>query len=287
MKDSTLIISNHHRRSTMFEHFMTQVYDAGFKHIWIQDTGSEAIGKYQGPYEKYWGIGSVPYDRGMASFKQRLPSADYERILLIDNDCFVTPEAIERFITDFDKGDYDFGSHHIGADCYDESYQFDGCIAEVKHQKILPSDVYPGIVPEPHWENAFLLIKQGMWNRLSIDDVSHGRKYIAALVREKAKLGAQRAQYRLGYSHFENGWFHIGHLMAFIHAVEHGNLSQFSTDSELALSRLGFLWYQQDRFGNFYTTGMSNTLEKLKDLRSSAMLAWERLIKDTVLDKES
>jgi len=275
-----LVISNHHRRSLYFEDTMKRIYDGGYKDIIIQETGSRRWGDYKGPCQQYLNANSIPYDQGMINFKQHLKYTltHYDTILLVDNDCFISDtNHLNQYIQDFRDGGYDFACHHVSASCYTDEYKFQGCIAPVPKQEILPATVYPFFVPEPHWENAYLLIKTDMWNKLTLDDVSHGRKYIKALVREGAKLGAHRANYRSGFTHYGDEWFHVGNLMAFYYRLEKGQ--PFNEDSELEMSRLGYFFKMEEQYPGSVLSKLSN----YNQLKDKAIVAWERLVKDTCM----
>lgn len=288
MKQDTLIISNHHKRSLFFEESMRRLADHGYTNIIIQDTGSESWGAYQGPKSLYYRSGSIPYDAGVVNFKNRilpLVSKPWSRILMIDNDCFISdPTVVDKYIEDFENGTYDFSCHHVSASDYD-GYEFgDSSIAPVENQAFKPADIYPGFCPVPHWENAYLLINRGTWEALSSDDVSHGRKWIKAMATNRVRFGAHAANYRLTYSHFGEGWFHVGSLFAYHYRLEHAN-PQFHSDSELDLSRLGYFMHEHARNGTTYPAVVEQNLERFSDeTLIKACEAWERLTEGTCME---
>lgn len=247
MRDSTIILSNHHRRSPYFEDTLRRLHNDGWT-VWVQETGGAKWGQCQGPYAEHINSGTKSYDQAMILWKRALRQWQQagkldrvDRILFLDNDCFLSgTNHLQKYIQDFIDGGYDFASHHVSEDCYnDHVFEGDSCIAEVKNQTFEPADIYPGFCPNPHWENAYMLITKELYNKLSEADVGHGRKWIKAMVREGAKLGAHKAEYRLRYSHFGDEWFHVGNLMHYYYKIERGDLS-FSPDSELDMSRLGY-----------------------------------------------
>lgn len=300
MKQDTLIISNHHKRSVFFEESMRRLADHGYTNICIQDTGNESWGAYQGPKSMYFRSGNIPYDTGMVNFKTRiLPmiSRPWSRILMIDNDCFIAdPTVVDRYIEDFENGKYDFSCHHVSANDYDKYVFGDSTIAPVENQTFEPADIYPGFCPVPHWENAYLLINRPTWDSCSGDDISHGRKWIKAMATNGAKFGAHAANYRLIYSHYGEGWFHVGNLFAYYYRLENGQ--EFNPKSTLDMSRLGY-FYAQEWFDakinpikhgeksssySIYPRTSFRNLEKNSNLYETAMLAWSDLIKDTCME---
>jgi hypothetical protein len=212
--------------------------------------------------------------------------AGHEVILLIDNDCFLSgTEHLDKFLYDFVKGDYDFACHHVSRHDY-KGYQFEGCIAPVPDQKFGPANIYPGFVPIPHWENAYLLIRKELWDRLSEDDVSHTRKWIKAVVREKAKLGAHRAEYRATHTHFGDEWFHVGNLMNYYNKIDSGDARGFRHDSGLDMSRLGYFVAQADIYSiDIYPQTQRRNLLKIVTShgKNHVLAAWERLTEGTCM----
>jgi hypothetical protein len=288
MEDKVTIVSNHHRRSLFFESTMQRLSDAGFKKIVIQNTGAGPMGNYQGPSSKIINLGQSTYDNGMIKLKQTLSNDDSEYIVLIDNDCFLSDtNHFKEYLNDFEKGNYDFACHFIGAHLYTDDYVFKGSLAPVTDQKILPADVFPWIVPDPHWENAYLIIRRSMWDKLSVDDVSHGRKYIAALVRENAKLAVHKALYVGTHSHYGDEWFHVGALMRHYHLIESKKLGQVSVESPFDKARLGYFIFQEEIYGDIYPGNIKQNLEAFYTKlggKDSCLTAWKELIKGTCME---
>jgi hypothetical protein len=267
---------------------MQKLWDAGYKNMIIQNTGAGAWAEYRGPSSKVIQTGQSTYDNGMVKFKKQLESDESEYLVLIDNDCFLSNiNHFEQYLTDFIAGDYDFASHFISASLYTDEYKFEGCLAPVENQKIEPAKVYPWIVPDPHWENAYLIIKKSMWNKLTVSDVSHGRKYIAGLVREGAKQAVHQASYVGTHSHYGKEWFHVGNLMKYYHLVESNRIETVSSTSELDKSRLGYFAFQEDLYGDIYPNVVKKNLQRFYDHlggRDACLEAWGRLIKNTCME---
>lgn len=284
-KSKVLFISNHHRRSPYFEESCRFIDAAGFHNLYIQNTGSGEFMHYMGPASKYNNVGAVPYDTGMVYFKQRVSSLFplAEVIVLIDNDLFFTgAKHLEKRIEDFIASGLDFASYFVNKENYDKYKKINDTYYEVTDQQLLPSDQFPGFVPEPHWENALLLIKRSMWDRLTEDDLSHGRKWIAALKRENAKMGAHHVYHRGTHSHYADDFFHVGALMQFHHYIEHSDLSKINTESNFDMARIGYMWSVQSKFQCLpmnYVIALNRLGHKEK-----AETSWFKLIEDTPME---
>jgi hypothetical protein len=289
-KSRILIISNHHRRSLFFEDTMRRLHNNGFKRIFIQETGNLSYGPYKGPSRKHWSIKEKSYDKGMVSFRKRITKRNdnIDVILYIDNDCFLG--NIENFITylnEFISGNYDFTCHFADPSHY-QDYKFNNSlIQQVKNQKILPAKIYPGVVPNPHWENSYMLIKKECWDKLSENDISHGRLFIKALVREKAKIGVHKASYKLRYSHYGDGWFHVGNLMKYYYAVENLNLKGISLTSKYSLARFGYFIAQSNIYGSqIYPSSIRANLSVIcrkAGGRQKVLDNWNSLVEETCM----
>jgi len=281
-KDEVLIISNHHRRAMYFEETMHRLDKAGYHNIWIQDTGGpNPWGGYQGPRQQLWDVGHRSYDQGMSLFKQRQVPKEIKVIALIDNDCFISnPDTFTEYLRQFKEDKYDWACHLILEQHYINhglTYEEGQQIVPVTSQTFTPNDTYPGFCPDPHWENAYLLINRDLWDQQTPQDVSHGRIWIKRTQEMGAKMGAHKAEYRLGYTHFGDGWFHVGNLMAYYYAFEKENMAKFSPDSELDMSRLGYFLREcgPDKECLLKLCGVD--VEKAKE-------AWRNLIKDTCME---
>lgn len=274
MKQSTLIISNHHRRSYLFEQTMNMLWNNGYQNILIHDTGNCTWGKYQGKCSEYKELGWISYDQGMIEFKKRIDTSKYKRIIMLDNDLFLSDiNHFEKYLSEFITDKYDFACHHVSADCYkDYIYQQDNCITLLDKQDFIPTDVYPGFVPNPHWENAYLIITTELFNKISQDDISHGRKWIKAMARENARMGAHKANYKLIYSHYGPEWFHVGNLFGYYYRLE--NQQEFNPESTLDMSRLGYFFHQESFCPGITPNGL---LDKYKDFETVALKKWNEL----------
>ena len=221
----------------------------------------------------------------MTNIHKESRNTNFKYIIFIDNDCFLTGNSFfEDYLSSFIRDKYDFCSYHVKKECYTSEYNYtDSVISEVKNQKILPSDVYPYVIPKPHWENAYMIMNMEMYQRLTDDDVGHGRKWIAALVREKAKIGAIEADYKWNYSHYGKEWFHIGNLMSFIYKMEQNK--PFNKSDKLAMSRLGYMFFMGEKFSYFDRLPKDKLLSITPDNDMSYPLeVWNELVRNTCME---
>ena len=285
-----IVATNHHRYMPCFMDTMQRLWDAGFRRIWVQETGNGSWGWYDGPSELIQMAGSISYDRGMLRFKEVINSGVAAKVIFfLDCDCLISDtEELFGFISDFDRGEYSFSCHNTPNSANNPNYVYDGCIAPVTDQKFIPSSDEFGFYPEPHWENTYALVKKDIWDRLGPRDVSNTRVWFRAMHRLGGKFGAHKAEYRCQYTHFGSSWFHFGNLMAFFYAVENLDPSKFPIDSDVAMSRLGFLVWQERIYGaSTYPELIKKNLHQILDLDGRAAGAeesWNKLIHGTCLE---
>lgn len=245
-----------------------------------------AWGRYAGPQMTYLSLGNIPYDHGMMQFKNNIPkNIDYDTILLIDNDCFVSDIGqTQRFIRDFQDKGYDFSCHLVAERMY-EGYDFQtSSIQPVINQHFDTVAEEPKFIPRPHWENAYLLFSRTMWEKLTADDLSHSRKMIKSVFDHGGKMGVHEAKYRGVWSHYEKGWFHVGNLMAFYYKIaQEQDLSSLAKDE---LARVGYFYAQRDLYGKqIYPPKVQSFLgAQSKTLVENAREAWYELTVGTCME---
>lgn len=273
--NKVIFVSLHHRRSPLFEEGIKLLLK-DFPVI-IQNTGVGSFGEF-GLKDKVEYIDSgeqISYDEGLVRFKDILKDKDWDIVHFIDNDCFITDtNYIKQTLNEFNKSDFGFCSYFENG--YETEYQ--GLITEVENQQFVPVIEHPGFKPNPHWENAMMMFKRSTWDLLSKEDLSHGRLCIKALYDKGVKLGVKKREFKLTYSHYGPGWFHVGNLMAYYYMIENLDMSKLNRDSELDQSRIGY----------FLTQGWGD-LPVLKNLeiiastmgKESCIQAWNKLYVST------
>lgn len=287
--ENTVIISNHYRRSNFFEQSMTRLFKDGFKNIVIQNTGQGPNSVYRGPAAHFVNYQNSSYDAGMAHFKTLpIDQGDHDVIVLLDNDLFFSGTDLFRDrLEAFSASDLDFSSYFVSPSSYDGRIIKNKYFYEVTDQKFEPSEHYPYFFPEPHWENAFLMIKKSMWKKLTSEDVSHGRLWLKALARENAKMAAHKVSYRGSHSHYADDFFHVGHLFSYYNYVETNQINRFSPDSEFDLQRLGYFAAQERSYGECYHEDFKNSLHAIYNHVGGverALDAWDKHTLGTVME---
>jgi len=279
--ESLLVITNHHRRIPFFEDTARRLKEAGCS-ILIQETGGGEWGSYAGPVDRHIVYGPQSYDQSMVYLaKENSYISQFPYILFLDNDCFLSgTEYLEKYLVEFIKGGYDFASHVVGAED-DAKYRSPFLITEVTDQRFVDCNVYPHFSLSPHWENSFTLMKSSLWCDLPCEVLGHTRRWLHKIHAMGGKMGAHQANYR-GYTHFGPEWFHVGNLMRYFYFIEAGQMENFSPESSLDLSRLGFFLAQEKIYPGPYREELYSLPY---GLRSRALLEWERLTEGTCMQE--
>lgn len=314
-KNSVLLISNHHRPIPLFTHSMERLWDGGYQNFIVQDTCVEPWARYPGrASQRLGGNAHLNYFQGMQSYKKYLSDLPKEikYIVLLDNDLFLKgEEVLDRYLSLFEQGEYDFASYYTHPAFYEMNpHSFaDDFLAPVPMQEIYKespnlslctrSSLCPEIYPWPYWENAFQITRRSMWDKLTEDDVSHGRKYLKALVREKARLATLKAFYKLDtgetqgigggrtVTQYGDGWFHFGDLMYFYYAAE--DPSRFSeyvrvSPDSYTQSRFGCLLACRNELPKLVAQNISHMVERAGG-EEACLRSWNNLIKGTFLEE--
>ena len=187
-----LIISNHHRRSCFFEETMRILDAKGYSDIVIQETGVSAWGEYRGPGKILNPRRPCSFDQGMVNFKQNLGSLSdrYDIVVLVDNDLFFKDILqFNQYLQDFQEAKFDYTCHFVSEKMYKKPRQKIGSICIVDDITFRRTETPPYVVSEPHFENAYQLIRTSLWDRLTAEDFSHGRKMVKAVYDTGAKIG--------------------------------------------------------------------------------------------------
>jgi hypothetical protein len=229
----------------------------------------------------------MSYNKGMMSFKDQGLPGDPQIICLIDNDCFLESAGVlDNYVQDFEDGKFDWAAHHVGAREYGDHYCFDdSSIAVCPKQEFVmdPSGPWPHFAPHPHWENSFLLIRRSIWNQLNKYHLSHSRIWIMAVHNKGAKMGAHKASYRWNYTHFGEGWFHVGNLMRFYKKIEANQ--RFNQESNIEMSRLGYFLAWAELYPERTPSLLTRYLNELEDeVKDKARSGWQELIADTCME---
>lgn len=262
----TILVTLYHKRSLFYEEGIAHLLDAGFPLI-IYETGvDQGFGHFGLVHEnvtQYESQTSIPYDQGVVDLKDILAKHEWDTVVFLDSDLFFeNAKYAKALIKQFNKTDFGYCSYFENSTIYKPEYKFDGLIAEVKNQKFEPVEYYPGFYPQPHWENAFMLIKRTLWDKLSKDDVSHGRKMVKAIFESGVKMGVHKRDSKLVFSHKGDGWFHVGNLTRYYNLLEDGLFDSLSKDSNVDTARIGYFIAQRSKYGKeIYSDAVNKNLD--------------------------
>jgi hypothetical protein len=217
------------------------------------------------------------------------PIAQY--IIHLDNDCFLSDtNELEEYIEEFIAGDYDYACHLVSQAVADQ-FKSDSHICHVTNQSIVYLDDSGIPSPFPHYENAYQIMKKSMWDRLSVEEVGHHRKFIAALHKQGAKMGAHKASYLWDYTNWGKEWLHIGHIMEKHISLEGSStqeLTKYNKNSDFDRFRAGYFAAQERYYGSkIYSDRMHSRLQIYyahfggKDI---VLDAWDRICRGTCME---
>jgi len=235
----TIIASCHHRSVRYHDEGLKFLKDAGYEMV-LQDTFGRS------------------YDYGMMNFKRILPQFDI--VVFIDNDLFLYGlNYFNQLLEDFKNGDYGFCSYLVSD--ADWHYKLEGTIAPITDQAFKDtSDIYK-FRPEPHWENAYMMIRRDVWDKLTMEDLRDSRNMVKEIYETGTKMGAHKAGYKWAYSHYGPEWFHVGCLMRYFYYLEQTDFGHISYDSDIDASRIGFFLSQRNDFGSaIYSDDINRSL---------------------------
>lgn len=294
-KEEVLFYSNHYKRCWFFEDTVRRIADAGYKWA-ILLTGSPGPFRHchvDHPRVKFYETSQTSYDSGMVTFKRSgiLLQPGVKYLVHIDNDCFLNGiQELEEYLEEFVDGGYDYACHLVGNPAASR-YPTETHIAHVFDQKMIPSlDTPDTPTPDPHYENAYQAIRVSAYQKLTEFDVGHHRRFLAALHKTGAKMGAHKASYRWDYSNWGKEWFHVGHIFEKYLQLEANNLAgiqRYNPDSEFDLFRCGFFVAQERCYGNIYPSSFVPALEAYyahMGGQDRALECWSRLTQGTCME---
>lgn len=254
----TIIVTLYHRRNILYEEGIHKFLNAGYPLYLYETVDENGFGSFGLIHDNITRIEAQPgsFDNGMVDLKEKLDHIEWDTVVFLDSDIFFDDIThAEKLIKEFNESDYGFCSYLENAYSYDQ-YVFNGTIAEVKNQKFPFVDQPPySFKPDPHYENAFMLFKKDVWNRLRKENFINTREIVKAVVNTNTRIGIHFREARLTYSHKGEGWFHIGNLTQYYNILDRADFHLLHPDSEIDKARIGFFVYQRNRYGEeIYTT---------------------------------
>ncbi len=284
-KVKTILVTLYHRRSLLYEEGISKFLDAGYSLYLYETVDNNTFGTFGIVHDNVIHLEAElgSFDNGMVDLKDKLSKYDWDTVVFLDSDIFFDDITYaEKLIKQFNESDYDFVSYLENAYVYDSKFQFDGLIAEVRHQGFEPVDQLPyTFKPNPHYENAFMLIKRKVWNRLKKENFINTREIVRAVYDSHAKIGVHKREARLTYSHKGDGWFHVGNLTQYYNILDKGDIHLLNLVSEVDKARIGYFAYQRNRYGKeIYSEFVNLYLDqaiKLFGGEDSVLDAWNKL----------
>lgn len=290
-KSKVLVVSNHHRRIGFFDETVEILTKGGYTNILLNDTASSnstahfvSEGKAGVMYTP-----SASYDQAMVALKdvvdEKINSHGFETILLIDNDCFIRDtDHLDEFLRAHLDGEYGVSTHVVDPLCMPEVKE--GDIITPISVGVEKCSAAPGIVPSPHLENSLTLLSSKVWMESEKSTFDHSRKWYCGMAERGVKFGYHKTEYKSKYSHAGAGWFHIGNLMAYIYAIENKQWDKFHVDSDLDMSRLGFLAVCNVRYVDHWPAEFQHSITAALHTtsRDRALECWKELSKGTCME---
>jgi hypothetical protein len=265
---------------------MQRLWDAGYHRMIIQDTGLQAWGPYQGPGELRQLEFHSNFDGGMKTLKERLTPADLDGVQYlchIDSDCFLGGTTHFTSLLQAVE-DYDFVSH-LEQPGIPDSLQTDHLVIPAPEQEFVITEDPYGFKPVPHWENSLTFIARWLWDETPVSALEHTRAWIRLMATRGARFGIHPCEHRLQYTHTGPEWFHFGNLIGHFCNTKNGMLP-FRDDSEIDLSRIGFIGWVEEKYGMVYgqdfSTWTARALRKLGENRCRR--AWLKLAHNTCME---
>lgn len=277
-----LIVTNHNRRFGYFDATIEKLKSIG--DITVNATGE--IGccdhfKNVRVLHNY----NTTYDMGMVELARahRNVANKYDYVFLVDNDLFITStDNLVKLLSETIRDNYDLVTHvvsPVAAAGFLQKDQSSNLIHHIDSIRVEPTQVWPYVVPEPHMENAYTLIKASLWDTLAVPMFSHSRVWFCEMLKLKAKFGHHKAvEYRSTYSHKGPGWFHVGNLMSMWHRFEAGK-SDMDLDSFIQMSRLGFMFTHKHDYPGL-NPKIDRAVERWVGIEDTALKAWAELTKE-------
>jgi len=312
-KDRFLIISNHHRPIPFFDTTITRILNAGFNRIIIQNTGLYNWTNFSALNVQTVNLQChTNYFNGMVQFSRTLSSNkdNFDYIVLVDNDLFLSDnKAFTEILFEVREKSYGWCGFYTHPHYYDNiPLEYSRLTADGPKQIIYSSQeevpflhsspICPNNYPYPYWENALLVIRGDVWDRLTPEDWSHGRRTIKAVSEMDVPLGVFKAEFssvrsdkskRFGVTTYGDEWFHFGDLISFYYAIEEGNLTNVRLeDNRYTRARIGMFaacqeLYGSDCFSKLVTKNLPAFYSRFGG-KQKVLNDWCRLIEETPME---
>ena len=142
----TILVTLYHRRSLMYEEGISKFLEAGYPLYLYETIDQNSYGTFGLVHDNVIHLEAQPgsFDSGMVDLKGKLDKYDWDTVVFLDSDTFFEDITYaEKLIKEFNESDFDFCSYLENAYVYDSKFEFNGLIAEVRHQSFEPVDQPP------------------------------------------------------------------------------------------------------------------------------------------------
>lgn len=287
---SITFYTNYYKQTHFFDDTIRRIANAGYKWV-VLLTGPP--GPFRGCPIDHPNVQIVQgpptsYDNGMMIFKQNNLLPETELICHIDCDCFLSgTEELEEYIQEFQDVEYDYACHTVGSPA-SSRYPTDTHIAPVYDQHFKDNGPTEPPTPEPHYENAYQLIRKSIWNKLTVQEVGHHRRFLYALDQHGAKFGSHRANYRWDYTNWGREWWHIGHIFEKYSTIESGqSYDKYNSESEFDMFRAGFFAAQERIYGDIYPEPFRQRVHQFYEYfggKQAVLNCWDIIVSGTCME---
>lgn len=283
----TILVTLYHRRNIFYEEGVSKFLEAGYPLYLYETVDQNSFGNFGIVHDNVTHLEAIQgsYDGAMMDLKDKLDHIEWDTVVFLDSDIFFEDITYaEELIKQFNESDFDFCSYFENPYHYDSKYEFHGHIAEVRNQSFEPVDQPPyTFKPNPHYENAFMLIKKGIWSKVRKESFKDTRELFRSIFDAKGKMGVHYREARLTYSHKGKGWFHIGNLTQYYNILDGGEMHRLNPESEIDKARIGFFVFQRNRYGKeIYSDFVNIYLIQAANLfggEEAVLESWDKLSK--------
>jgi len=297
---NVLLICPYVRKNYFFEDSMRKLWDAGFKNIWIMQTGVSTFGEYDGPKSKFINGKKYPYGWGAAlkDFQKEIRTAKskYDYVLLMDFDIFLSDiNSFKGIAEETIAGQYDYVSR-INNDHFATGYDWNDQFVVETHPEI----VYMGGPKEknnpskmgthPPFGTGFEFYSKKLWESFGDKEFYDWPQMIKKAVDGNMKMGAYwstRGVRKTGEQCWGKEWYHIANLTSHYGYIETQWTKLMSPANVKNLFRFGFFAKQAEIYGaNIYGAmqGRLNNLYTFMGGKDKCLAEWNKQVEGTPLE---
>ena len=293
-KDKVIFVTCHYRRSLFFEETVKMITEAGYKWL-IQDTYLNPDPHFGEFSVSNSNIEIIPSDHAnmwvdecMLGYKNILKNRDWDVMVHIDNDMFITGmKHMIDYINEFIDGGYDYCSYFTKPN---KTYTFDdSIIVNLRELNKVPLPNFPHLTPEPNFESAYKLTSRRAWDQLTDDNFKDGRLGILAFYDNGSKMGVRSANFKYGWTHYGEEWLHMGNHFNYYDKIQTNDITSLKPDREYDVAKIGYFLAQKVHFGSgIYSELINNNLKTICNHlggEQNVIDGWNTFVEGTTMNK--